>query len=259
MKAFKLTMGILIIAIFVLNTGCITHNKLLNYQFDKRDSTFLDFITPPELKIQSNDVLSIQVYSLDKETVEPFNIIPKGNFGSNRVEAYQLSGYLVDQLGIIDFPVVGAINVSGMTIPQAKEAIREKLLTYLRDPVVSVRVINFKVTVTGEVRNPGAFTILNERISVPDALALAGGLTDYANRREILLVREDRGTLTVNKLNIQEADFFSSKFYYLKQNDMLYIEPIKAKAGAVADNTSKVIPIITGLGTVVAIVFALFR
>lgn len=101
--------------------------------------------------------------------------------------------------------------------------------------------------------------MLDERISIPDALSLAGGLSDYANRSNILIVREDQGEMSLHRINLQSTEFFNSQYYYLKQNDLIYVEPLKSKAGAVSDQTNKVVPIISALGTLVAIAVALLK
>jgi polysaccharide export outer membrane protein len=165
----------------------------------------------------------------------------------------------VSQEGSIDFPGLGRLNMDGLSISGAKEMLIEKLKQHLQDPVINMRLLNFKVTVSGEVRNPGSFQVINERISVLDALALAGDLTDYADRTDVLLVREKNGVRSLNHLNLQSAAFFQSDYYFLLQNDLLYVKPIKAKSGTVQDQTLKVAPIISALATLGAVLIALFR
>ncbi len=251
-----------ILYLFSLN-GCVSYNRLVNYQRAGIDSLDIDSLgvgiaSIPELKIQPKDVISINVYSADEETAAPFNFATDqaNNF---TLEAIQLSGYLVDDDGYIDFPIVGAVKVKGLSTTKAKDKIQELLKDYLKEPVVNVRLLNFRVTVSGEVESPGSFNIINERISLPDALALAGDLTDYANRSEVLLVREIDGVKTFNRVNLESREFFNSEFYYLKQNDLIYAEPLRAKAGAVSDQTDKVVPIISAIGTLVAVFVAIFR
>jgi polysaccharide export outer membrane protein len=242
----------------VLNTGCVSHSKMLNYQESLKDPQGVRHYEVPELKIQPNDILFIKVHSTDEETAAPFNRGNDNNFNIN-TETLQFSGYLVNKDGEIDFPVLGKIDLEGLSTSEAIEKMEERLNMFLKDPVVNLRILNFRVTVSGEVANPGSFTITNERVSVVDAIALAGGLTDYANRARVLLVREEDGVLSLNRLDLQTSDFFESEFYYLKQNDAIYVEPLRSKAGAVPDQTNKVVPIVSALGTVVAILVALFQ
>jgi polysaccharide biosynthesis/export protein len=239
-------------------TSCVAYKQLLNYQENFPDKTQMDVSNKPDIRIQPNDVLGIKVFSTELELAAPFNLNDQLNSNLINIEAIQLNGYLVNQKGEIDFPVLGTLKWQGFSIAEAKESLLLKLEQHLKDPVVNLRLLNFRVTVSGEVRNPGAFTILNERVSLLDALALAGDLTDYADRGDVLLVRENNGVRSLNKINLHSADFFQSEHYYLKQNDLVYVKPIKAKAGAVQDQTSKAVPILTALATIAAVLIALF-
>lgn len=251
---------LIIIAVITYSlSSCIPHKKLVNYrQSGLGDTTSVAYIKPPKLKIQPNDVLSITVYGDNKETIAPYNA-SSNNFENNKAEAFQLSGYLVDAQGYIDFPVLGRIRLGGLNTTEAREKMERLLEQDNINPIVNLRLINFKVTITGEVRFPGTFTVLNERITLTDAIAMAGGLTDYANRLNILVTREEEGRLTFKRINIQEPSYFSPDYYYLKQNDMIYVEPIKEKTGAVADRSSKFVQILTAFGTVITLGIALFR
>lgn len=241
-------------------TGCVHHKQLLSYQENLSGVGQVPITKLPDIKIQPNDVLSIKVFSSDMELAAPFNLTPAQQSESFlNVESMQLSGYLVSQEGSIDFPGLGRLNMDGLSISGAKEMLIEKLKQHLQDPVINMRLLNFKVTVSGEVRNPGSFQVINERISVLDALALAGDLTDYADRTDVLLVREKNGVRSLNHLNLQSAAFFQSDYYFLLQNDLLYVKPIKAKSGTVQDQTLKVAPIISALATLGAVLIALFR
>lgn len=245
--------------LFLLSlNGCLSYNQLLNYQDESKDSTIMKIVIPPMLNIKSNDVLSIRVFGSDEETAAPFNLDDQNNYGFN-MESIQLSGYLVDDEGFIDFPVLGGIKVGGLTTSEAKKKLSGLLKEYLKEPVVNLRLLNFRVTVSGEVLRPGSFTVTSERLSIPDALALAGGLTDYANRTNVLVARESGEELVLNRVNMQTTDFFSSPYYYLQQNDLLYVEPLKSKAGAVSDQTNKIVPIISAMGAIMAIVIALVK
>jgi polysaccharide export outer membrane protein len=280
MLRFPLVITVLLSVIFL--SSCVSHRRLVSYQGDFMDSQANPVVAnyygwegkplvnmdpenipigpPPKIRIQPNDVLSIKVHSSDVETAAPFNLTPVQEGGGYiNVETMQMNGYLVDQQGGIDFPVLGKIVLEGMTISEAKEMVKEKLKVHLKDPVVNMRLLNFTVTVSGEVRSPGSFVIVNERISLPDALALAGDLTDYANRRNVLLVRENGVSRSLHRIDIQSIEFFNSEFYYLKQNDLIYVEPIRAKTGSVQDKSSKTLPVIGTAATLVAVVVALLR
>ena len=213
-------------AILLYSTSsCVSHKQLVNYQKNFPDTTQFAITKLPEIRIQPNDVLGVKVFSTETELSAPFNINSDlQNSSMVSIEAIQLNGYLVNQKGIVDFPGLGSLKLDSLTISEAKALIVDKLKVYLKDPVVNMRLLNFRVTVTGEVRNPGAFNILNERISLIDALALAGDLTDYADRKDILLVRENNGIRSLNQINLYSADFFKSDYYYLMQNDLIYVK-----------------------------------
>ncbi len=244
--------------LFLSLNGCVSYKQLLSYQDELLDSTVVKRLIPPKIIIQPNDVLSINVHGSDQETAAPFNLEDQNNFGFS-VESVQLSGYLVDEDESIDFPVLGNVKLGGLTTTGAKKRLTELLKDYLKEPVVNIRLLNFRVTVSGEVLSPGSFSVTNERLSIPDALALAGGLTDYANRANILVVREIGEEMILNRVNLQNTDFFTSEYYYLKQNDLIYVEPLKSKAGAVSDQTNKVVPIVSAVGALIAIVVALIQ
>lgn len=212
------------------------------------------------LTVQVNDVVDLRVFADDIETAKPFNIVPDSdNSTSYSKDLVQLKGYLVDQSGAINFPILGRIVLKGLTMAEVKTLLAERLKPYLKNPVINVRILNFKVTISGEVMRPGVFTILDQRITLPEALALAGDLTDYANRSNVLLVREVDGVKTHTRINLKSADFFDAPYYYLQQNDLVYIEPVKAKTGAVRDRTSKSIPIITSAITLVIVMISTFK
>jgi polysaccharide export outer membrane protein len=254
--AFALLMFFLIYA----TPSCVSYKQILNYQTDYPDSTQMSILKLPDIRIQPNDVLGIKVFSTDMELAAPFNVTTvQQNSSFASVETIQLNGYLVSQEGAIDLPILGSTTLKGLSVSAAKEFISEKLKQYLKDPVVNVRLLNFRVTVSGEVRRPGAYNIFNERVSLPDALAMAGDLTDHASRKDILLVRENNGIRSLNRINLQSAAFFQSDLYYLRQNDMIYIKPLKAKAGAIQDQSSKASPIIAAAATLAAVLIALFK
>ena len=257
----KITTAVLSVFVFMAFYGCIPYEKLVSYKVAA--SNVQDTVTirnAPDVRIQPGDVLRIKVYGPDERTAAPFNLTPTATGDDYvSVEAIQLSGYLVDKNGAIDFPVLGTLRLKGHTISEAKNMIREKLLMHLKDPVVNVRLLNFQVTVSGEVRNPGSFFVINERITIPEALSLAGDLTDYANRNNVLLVREADGVRSKHRINLQSTTLFQSPVFYLKQNDFLYVEPIKAKTGAVQDQSNKTLPVITAAATLIAVVVSILR
>ena len=151
-----------------------------------------------------------------------------------------LQQYLVDNNGNIDFPVLGTLHIGGLTKSQAENMIKEKLKTYIKEnPIVNVRMANYKISVMGEVAHPGTFTITNEKVNIMEALAMAGDMTVYGQRDKVKLIREDaQGNRQVIPLNLNDADIIVSPYYYLQQNDVVYVEPnaVKARQSTVNGN-----------------------
>lgn len=253
----------IVIGCLLLFQSCISHESLVNYQGGA--PLLLDQMVsiqnPQEIKIKKDDVLDVKIHSLDIVTAAPFNIVPVGGNGQgvNRAELLQLGGYLVDEDGNIDFPVLGTLHLEGLSIKDVKGILLTKLKEYLQEPVVNVRLLNFKITVSGEVNRPGSFTIYNQRITLPEVLTMAGDLTPYADRESILIIREIGGERIFSKVSIADSDFFASDYYFLQQNDLVYIEPVSAKRGAVRDNSSKFLPFISTFISVATLILSATR
>lgn len=213
-----------------------------------------------ETKIQPDDLLTIVISSSDVEASSPFNLemnTAPSALGQASVGQRQQQLYLVDSQGIIDFPILGELKIGGQTKTEAINLIKSKLKKYIIDARVNVRIVNFKVTVQGEVTKPGSFTIASERITLPEALSLAGDLTIYGKRNNVILVREVNNKKTFNKIDITKADFINSPFYYLSQNDLIYVEPNKAKSKT-ATGFSQNIPIWISIASLVSsVVFSI--
>lgn len=197
--------------------------------------------------IQKNDLLSITVSSLNPEASQMFNntsIAPGVNFTNNGNTVTEAVGYLVNTEGYIQFPVLGNIKAAGLTKKQLKDNITKGLVEgkLLVDPIVSVRYLNYKVTVIGEVGRPSVLNIPNEKVTLLEALGLAGDLTLYARRDNILIIRDENGTKTFQRVNLNTDEIFRSPYYYLKSNDVVYVEPNRQKI-ANTSNSSRWIPV----------------
>ena len=202
-----------------------------------------------ETVIQVDDILSIIVSSANQLENERFNAPNESTQGTNSGAASAGNtvtiGYLVNQNGDIQFPVFGTLHVEGMTKRQLTEKITKSLLDgkHLVDPIVTIRFLNFRVSVIGEVSRPGVYTVPNEKLSLLEAIALAGDLTIYGRRDNITLVRENgRGEKVTEKLNLKSIDVLSSPYYYLKSNDIIYVEPIKDRIAM--EKSQQYLPII---------------
>lgn len=196
-----------------------------------------------EPTIQSDDVLSISIFTLDPITNMVVNQVASQAISSsnssmpNLVATPPTSGFLVDKKGEIDLSVVGKVKVMGLTTSEARDLIKEKASFVYTNPNVQVRFANFKVTVLGEVNKPASYVVPNEKVSVLDALGLAGDLTIFGRRENVTLIRDNGGKKEFARLNLNSKELFNSPYYYLKQNDVLYVEPNKGKAASL--NTAR--------------------
>lgn len=241
------SMLFLIFAIFM--SSCLQYEELVYFRKVEKEKPRLQIPSDTiqnlmALTIQKNDVLSITVNTFDLELSEPFNLV-NSQMAANIGQGGDISpfiSYFVDENGQIDFPVLGKLNVLGLTMTEVENILVGKLETYLKYPVVNVRLVNFRISVLGEVKQPGTFIINNDRVTVLEALGMAGDLTPYANRTNVLVVREKDGIRQFGDLDLQSAEIFKSDFFYLKQGDIVYIEPTKNKEAAVQDQLGEYIP-----------------
>ncbi len=202
----------------------------------------------PTLKV--GDLLNIHVAALDPEAAIPFNLMESSVSGGARAIPY-----LVNSAGALNFPVLGTINVAGFTTKQLTDTLVVKLSEFIINPVVNIRLINFKVTVLGEVKAPGAYTIPNERVSIIEAIGMAGDLTIQGKRSSVLLIREQAGKRVKIPIDLTNEQLLNSPYYYLAQNDVIYVEPNKAKrnSSAVGANTGVIISAISTIISLIAI------
>ena len=193
-----------------------------------------------EVIIHKDDLLAIIVNSKDPELALPFNMpLVSYQIGGQNVSQQRLVGYLVNQDGNIDFPILGEIHVEGLTRMQVTELIKKRLIEeeLIKDPIVTVQFLNFKVSVIGEVGRPGTFDISGDRITLLEALSMAGDLTIYGRRDRVAVIREKDGKRSILYHDLRSSDIFQSPCYYLQQNDIVYVEPSAAKTRDNAQRT----------------------
>ena len=221
-------------SIVFLLASCGFDKQLAYFKSSGRDTTITVAQKDFEPIIQTGDILFIGVTSLDPMSSAMFNFSTTGTSsvagGMSQMPQNTTLGILVNTDGTIDIPKLGKVKATGTTKNQLRVLLTDALLPYLKDPVVTIRFMNYRVTVLGEVNRPGTLPILNERVSVLEALGLAGDLTMYGNRNNILLIHENNGIKETKRLSINDYSIFSSPYYYLQSNDVLYVEPNKAKA-----------------------------
>lgn len=245
--------------IAVLVSSCVSKKRITRFQNDSIDQALVsnDFITI----LKPDDLLQITVSAQDIKSVLPFNL-PAVTFAATTATAIgqpQQQVYLVDSKGEIDFPVLGKLKIGGLSREQVIELFKSKLdPDYVKSPTINVRITNFKITVTGDVRTPGTYTIPNERITILEAIGLAGDLNISAERSKVKVIREEYNEKKVYHVDLLSNKTFTSPVYYLQQNDVVYVEPNYAKAQSAATNQN------TGLfvaiaGIVISVVTLLTR
>jgi polysaccharide export outer membrane protein len=203
--------------------------------------------------IQKNDLLSITVSSLSQEASQVYNV---SNTVSGTGSGAVLGGYLVNEEGNIQFPVIGSIKAAGLTREELQVAITRQLVEQklLLNPIVSIRNLNYKVTVLGEVGKPTVINVPSEKINILEAIGFAGDLTLYANRSNVLVMREENGKRIFKLLNLNSNEIFSSPYFYLKPNDIVYVKPNKTKIASVS-NTRQWLPTIFSAVSLLSILF----
>lgn len=231
-KFFKALFG----CCLLLLTGCTSYQKIPYLQEFESVNNIQDTLPMFDAHIQAKDLLTITVNTTDPEAAAPFNLTVQSASTANQTQKVTqqaaLQTYLVDNQGNIDFPVVGKLNLGGLTKSEAENLLREKLKPFLREtPIVTVRMVNYKISVLGEVNHPGTFTISNEKVNILEALAMAGDMTIWGMRDNVKLVRENAdGQRKIILLDLNQADIINSPYYQLQQNDILYVSPNKTKA-----------------------------
>ena len=235
----------LIICLLVCLTGCKTQEKI-NYIQDVEPGVAQPIESRQSIIIQPKDMLSIIVSTKDPELAAIFNLSVQANRAGVPIfsSAYNqyLSGYVVDNNGDIDFPVLGKIHAAGLSRWALQEKITRELTErdLLKDMVVTIEFMNFKVSVLGEVKNPGSYSFEGDKVTVLEAIAMAGDLTIYGLRDEVYVIREENGERQNFKLDLRSKEIFNSPAYYLRQNDIIYVQPNEVRAGQSTINQNSV-------------------
>lgn len=242
----------LVAAVLMVSLGSCVSKKEVLYLQDVEGVRALEEIVKVEPKIQQDDLLSINVSAMDSEAALPFNLFEAGN----TISVPKPIIYLVNSDGDINFPVLGKIKVEGLTTKEITNQLTEALAVYIKNPIVNIRLTNFKITVLGEVKSPGTYPVLNERISILEAIGMAGDLTIQGKRKTVVLVREQNGKRTFVDIDLTSREILNSPYFYLAQNDVLIVEPNKSKinSSAVGANTGIILSSISFLISIVAII-----
>ncbi len=240
------------IYLFCLTIGCTSYTSFVNYNappsIPLEPQVIKNF---KAITIQSNDILQIRILSTDALAAQPFNLSS---------EEGGISDYLVNNEGYIDFPTIGKIELKGLEVEEIKTKIIELITPYFNQtPIVQVRLKNFSVNVNGEVKSPGSYQVNNDRLTLIDAITLAGDFTNYSDRDSILIIREADGIRSFGYVNFNSPSIFESEYFYLQQNDVLYVKPNKTIVSTVRDPASKVLPWVSAGVSLIALLITLNR
>lgn len=234
--------SIIYLTLLVLISSCRSRNLAYFSDIETNHEISQSLPEIPEVKIRPDDILSITVTTINAEANALFNtgeIIEQGatvNYDNMRSNLYR-EGYLVDNNGNVDFPVIGLVNIGGLTRTEAKTVLKDKLVNVVKDPIINIRFLNYRITVVGEVNRPNTFTIPSEQITIFQALGMAGDMTVYGKRENVLVMRKENGNLNLKRLDLNKKDVVTSSYFYLQPNDVVYVEPDKAKGVQASTNT----------------------
>jgi polysaccharide export outer membrane protein len=234
---------------FISISACVSKKDIIYFQNDEIDQAKVS--NSYKTIIKPDDVLQITITALDIEAARPFNLaaVTYATSSNSPVGQAQQQTYLVDNKGEIEFPVLGKIKIGGLTRDETIDMLRNKLAPdYIKDPNINIRIANYKISVMGDVQRPGSYNIPNERITILDALALAGDINISAQRNNILIIREEGGKKLQYRVDLRSNEVLTSPVYYLQQNDVVYVEPNYARIQSASSNSNTSLFIsITGL------------
>jgi polysaccharide biosynthesis/export protein len=247
--------GLFIAVIICLASSCRVQKRTFsNYLENVADTTIPIQNNIPDPLIQKNDILSIRVYSMsiNPATDIPYNLPEQAVAGGSGTTT---AGFLVDQNGNIEYPRLGTIHAEGLNKEQLSNAIKEKLKDQLTQPSVIVRFVNYKITVLGEVRSPGTFTLPTDKVTILEALGLAGDITDFGKRASVKILRENNNQREIGTVNLTSRELFTSRFYHLQQNDVVFVEQESRKIRQQEQqNLAQQIGIATSIITAIALI-----
>ncbi len=226
------------LGILVLLASCASRKDVVYFQNSQDFETLVNKNTfSPKFKI--DDLISIHISTLNAEASAPFNLYRGSEEGGIRPEQVD---YLVDKDGEIDFPVIGKIKVAGLSPEELRQLLRDRLKDYLIDPIINIRLKNFTVTVLGDVNKPGTYSVIGERITLMEAIGMAGDLKIKGRRDNVMVIRDFDGTKVYTKVDLTDKKVLNSPVYYLTQNDIVYVEPNKSSvASSTLDNRATII------------------
>jgi polysaccharide export outer membrane protein len=257
----------LLFTTIIFLTACVNKKQIAYFQKNPNQP---DTITAAQIyipRIQSGDILSINIGSLNPAASSLFNPYStmsvntetndaaSGVVSSSAIAQSNAPGYLIGADGLIDLPLLGSIKLTGLTTSEARDTIKKHLKLFLKEPTVNVRVMNYKISVMGEVAKPSVYVIPNEKITLPEALSMAGDLTIFGKRDNVLIIRDVDGKKEFGRVNLNSREIYNSPYYYLHNNDVVYVEPNGGRV-AQTDRTYQILPIVLSALSFVAIILS---
>ena len=239
-----------ILAALLFVTGCAGSRDLVYFSNMANSGTVNNNI-PGTVILHQKDILSVTVNSSNPES----NLLFNGNKTAGANNQLTHSGYKVNEKGIVNLPLIGDYKIEGQTIEEAQTEISKKLSALVKNPVVDIQLLNFKISVIGEVNKPATFTITDENVNLLEALGMAGDMTVYGRRDNVLVIRNENGRKTMNRLNLNNVEAMDSPYFNLKQNDIVYVEPDKSKAVEYSQNT-RMLPVVIASISALAVLAA---
>lgn len=252
------TLYLLIFGAIAGFSSCVSTEKTVYFRDIAADSPQVNLPEYHEPLIQVDDILYVTIQTIDGGTTAAINQLSGMPADSGNPAAPTArdtpNGYLVDDEGQITIPMLGTLNVAGLTTPTARKLIAKEASKYFNDPTVQVRFANFKVTVIGEVLKPATYTVPNEKVTILDAIGLAGDLTIHGLRENVLLIRDNGGQKEFIRFNLNSVETFRSPYFYLKQNDVIYVEPGKSKVASTNVARTQAISIFASAVTIITVI-----
>jgi polysaccharide export outer membrane protein len=252
---FSCLTGVLLF-ICLYGTSCIP-SKNLKYFNNLSDSQVvrLPKLEKPQARIMPEDILDIRIAGANEATAALLNTYSSTTSAASPTNAN--TGYLVDNQGDVEFPIMGKIHAAGLSREEFRDRLKERVSKYLKDPLISVKFTNFRFSVLGEVKAPGSFLVQQERVTVLEALGLSGDMTTYSRRNNVRIIRDSSGNREVGQLDFTDKAIFTSKYYYLQRNDIVYVEAEKSKSQF--EDFSRVSSIVATLASIIALTITILR
>lgn len=254
---------LIVLSVLLLSASCVTKKKLTYLQYsdagslatyDNMDPRLM--VTPEEYRVRPYDNLFIRVVTTDSQWSEPFNTMQIGRGGAITEESAGLLGYPIDINGNIEIPFIGKVEVGGLTLSEMKVKLDTVFRDYVFDASITVRLVNNTVSVIGEVRMPGRYPIIKDRLNIFEAIAMAGDLNEYSDRQKVQLIRPSQFGPIVKEFSLSDRDILTSEYYYIMPNDVIYAQPIKGRSFLI---NSPVYSLFLTTVTTALVIFGFFR